>query len=242
MQEQRQALVEAMAAILAGGLGTRLRPVLAQRPKVLASVNGRPYLSYLLDQLEGTGVRTVVVCTGYLGEQVRAAFGNSYRGINLLYSQESVPLGTAGALRLALPLFKSEVVLVMNGDSYCEADLKAFWMFHRERRSQGSLLLAKVDDTRAHGRVRMDGEGVVTAFNEKGICREPGWINAGVYLLSRSLLQTIPQTFSLEKDVFPQWVTAGLLHGYSSQGRFIDIGTPESYARAEEFFAPMVTR
>ena len=107
------------AAILAGGLGTRLRSVVKDRPKVLAEIRGVPFLTYLLDQLAAAGVRDVVLCTGYMGEQVRSAFGDSYGGMCLSYSQESSPLGTAGALRLALPLFKSSSVLVMNGDSFC---------------------------------------------------------------------------------------------------------------------------
>src|SRR3989338_6029269 len=105
-------------AILAGGLGTRLRSVIADRPKVLAEVRGRPFLTYIFDQLIAASIKYAVLCTGYLGEKVCDRFGDSYGSLRLAYSQEPSPRGTAGALRLALPLFKSDSVLVMNGDSY----------------------------------------------------------------------------------------------------------------------------
>ena len=119
-------LANTTAVILAGGLGTRLRDAVANRPKVLAKVGPRPFLSYLLNQLAAAGIRHVVLCTGYMGQMVREAFGSKYRTMTLEYSLEPAPIGTAGALRLALPLLRSDPVLVMNGDSYCEADLGAF--------------------------------------------------------------------------------------------------------------------
>src|SRR5687768_5619957 len=115
------------AVILAGGLGTRLRSVISDRPKVLARVLDRPFLTYLLDQLAAAGLNYVILCTGYLGEQVKAEFGTSYSSLRLAYSQEMVPLGTAGALQLALSLIPSETVLVLNGDSFCEVDLQRFY-------------------------------------------------------------------------------------------------------------------
>src|SRR5437899_2628493 len=107
------------AAILVGGLGTRLRGIVADRPKVLAEVRGRPFLAYLLDQLVASGFQDVVLCTGYRSEQVKEVFGDGYGPLRIVYSEETVPLGTAGALRLALPLLQSETILVMNGDSFC---------------------------------------------------------------------------------------------------------------------------
>lgn len=226
------------AVILAGGLGTRLQSVVADRPKVLAEIRGRPFLAYLLDQLAAFDLRRIVLCTGYLGEQVQAAFGDTYRCLRLLYSQELSPLGTAGALRLALPLFESNPVLVMNGDSFCETDLRTFWSRHNRRDADGTLLLAEVRDTKRYGRVDIDNDGRVLHFNEKGGRGGPGWINAGIYLLNHCLLLTIPAGVraSLEREMFPAWIGQGL-HGYRSEGRFLDIGTPEAYAMAEQFFA-----
>ena len=233
-----EGLSNVTAAILTGGLGTRLRPRLADRPKVLADVRGRPFLSYLLDQLAHHEARDVVVCTGHLGEQVRAAFGDSYGTLRLAYSRELSPLGTAGALRLALPLLHSESVLVMNGDSFCDVDLGAFFSWHDTQRANGSLVLVRKSDTTRSGRVGVDVKGRITRFEEKGRQAGPGWINAGIYLLTQRLLRTIPVggAASLERELFPGWIHHGL-YGYQSNGRFLDIGTPEAYALAEQFFA-----
>ncbi len=228
-------------AILAGGLGTRLRPRLADQPKVLANVRGRPFLSYLLDQLENHEVRDVILCTGHLGEQVRTAFGDSYGKLRLAYSQELSPLGTAGALRLALPLLLSESVLVMNGDSFCDVDLGAFFSWHDMRMANGSLVLVRKSDTTRSGRVEVDAGGRVARFEEKGMQAGPGCINAGIYLLTRRLLQTMPVggAASLERELLPGWIKHGL-YGYQSGGRFLDIGTPEGYRRICEDFERMV--
>jgi len=225
------------AAILAGGLGTRLRSVVPDRPKVLAEVAGRPFVFHLLDQLAAVRVRQVVLCTGYLAHQVRDTLGETYGPMNLLYSQEPSPLGTGGALRLALSLLESETVLVLNGDSFCRANLRAFSLVHRLRGAKVTLLLAEVTDTGRFGWVELDGEGRITGFREKGKANGSGWVNGGIYLIDRSLLQTIPpqQTVSLEQDLFPAWIGRGF-YGFRSEGRFIDIGIPESLAGAETFF------
>ncbi len=223
------------AAILAGGMGTRLRSVVSDRPKVLAEVAGRPFLGFLLDQLAAAGVGRAVLCTGYLGENVCTEFGESYGNLHLQYSRESSPLGTGGGLRLALPLFESDFVLVMNGDSYCDVDLSAFWAWHYDRHGSASMVLAEVPDTARYGSVCTDDDGQILSFEEKGGREGPGWINAGIYLLARRLVMTIPvgRSVSLEREAFPGWVGRGL-YGYRSDGRFLDIGTPESYATAEQ--------
>jgi len=225
------------AAILAGGLGTRLRSVVADRPKVIADVSGRPFLAYLLEQVASAGIRNVVLCTGYMAGRIQECFGSTYGPLRITYSTEHEPLGTGGALRLALPYLESETVLVMNGDSYMDVDLRSFvnWFFQRQR--QAALVLTEVDDTSRYGRVRIDPDGSIISFEEKCDNSGPGWINAGVYLIEKSVLTRIPQGrfYSLEKDFFPQLVGGGLF-GFCAEGRFIDIGTPQSYAVAEEFF------
>jgi NDP-sugar pyrophosphorylase family protein len=232
------ALGSVSAAILAGGQGTRLRAVVSDRPKVLADVGGRPFLAYLLDVLAKHGGREVVICTGYRAEQVRQALGDSYAGMRLVYSQESEPLGTGGGLRLALPHLASEDVLVMNGDSYCEADLGEFVRFHRSRapRPTASLVVVHVKDAGRYGSVAIDSGGRVARFEEKGSPRA-GWINAGIYLMARDLVAEIPggRPVSLEREVFPGWVERGI-YAYRSPGPFIDIGAPESYQEAQSFF------
>jgi D-glycero-alpha-D-manno-heptose 1-phosphate guanylyltransferase len=224
-------------AVLAGGLGTRLRSVVDDRPKVLAQVGSRPFLAYLLDQLVASGCRSVALCTGYLGEQVSGVFGKNYGPLRLSYSQEREPLGTAGALRLVLSHIESDPILVMNGDSYCDIDLKAYGGWHYQRKAPVSMALARVARSGRYGQVKLDAGGQVFEFAEKHEQSGAGWINAGIYLVSQQVLQSIPAEgcISLERDVLPRWVGHGLC-GYMSLRPFLDIGTPEDFAAAENFF------
>lgn len=228
---------EVPAVILAGGLGTRLRGVLADRPKVLAPVAGRPFLSYLLDQLQTAGLRRAVICSGYLGEQLEAAFGDRFGALSLTYSREPAPLGTGGALRLATLHLQSELALVLNGDSFVDGSLTDFLAWHRAQACPGSLLLTWVPDTGRFGTVAVNAAGRIVAFREKEGLAQPGWINAGVYLLSRRLCESLPadRPVSLEREAFPNWLADGL-GGFTCRAAFLDIGTPESLARAEAFF------
>jgi NDP-sugar pyrophosphorylase family protein len=225
------------AAILAGGLGTRLRSVVGDRPKVLAEVGGRPFLTYLLDQLARAGAREVVLLTGYGADQVRDALGESYAGMRLSYSTEPMPLGTGGALRWALPRLASPAVLLLNGDSCCDVELGDFWRFHREYGADVSLVLARVADASRFGRVETERGGRVARFVEKGPSGAAGWVNAGIYLIERPLIAELPllRPLSLEHDLFPGWVKARHVRGFRCRGRFLDIGTPQSYAAAETF-------
>lgn len=226
------------AVILAGGSGTRLRSVVADRPKVLAEIHGKPFLAYLFDQLITAGCRSVVLCTGYLGAQIQQTFGDQFDRLDLRYSQEPQPLGTAGAVRLALPMLTSDPVWVMNGDSYCDADLRAYWHWYRNCQPVASLLLTQVSNSGRYGSVVIDNGGGIVQFREKSKNDSPGSINAGMYFLRREVLAAIPakSMVSLEYDVFPKLVGQGL-YGFAAQGRFLDIGTPEDFALAEAFFA-----
>jgi NDP-sugar pyrophosphorylase family protein len=230
-------LAEIPVAILAGGLGTRLRSSIGERPKVVAEVNGRPFLSYLLDQVARFGFRDVVLCVGWQADAVEAAIGARHGPLRLRYSREPSPLGTGGALRLALPLLEASAAMVMNGDSYCDADLAAAWAWHRERRSSATLMLVEMADTSRYGHVEVDPKGSICRFMEKQEGSTPGWINAGIYLLERARIESIAagRALSFERDVLPAWVGAGLM-GYRAEARFIDIGTPQSYSAASRFF------
>jgi NDP-sugar pyrophosphorylase family protein len=224
------------AAILAGGLGTRLRSVVADRPKVLAEVAGRPYLAHLLDQLADAGIRRCVLCTGHLGDQVEEAFGAHYRGMTLDYSREPEPLGTGGAMRHALPYLEGHQVLVLNGDSFCRVDLNRFQAFHVTGGTSASLVLVEVPDAGRYGQVEVTADGRVVRFQEKVVGAGRGWINAGIYLLDRAVIGAMPPgVVSLERQVFPSLVLRGL-RGFRTEGPFLDIGMPESYRAAERFF------
>ena len=228
------------AVVICGGLGTRLRSRVSEKPKVLAPVQGRPFLSFLLDQISSFGIEDVVLCAGYMGDQVQAEFGDSYGDISLVYSQETALLGTGGALRLAGPLIQSDMALVMNGDSFCDVDMEDLKAWHHEHNADLSMVLVRVPDVREFGSVEVSDIGRVVKFAEKqeGMDVEvKGWINAGIYLLKRSLLQTIRENapVSLERDVFPYWLGLGF-YGFKSDARFLDIGTPQSYLKAEKLF------
>ncbi|MBI2061771.1 MAG: nucleotidyltransferase family protein [Nitrospirae bacterium] len=225
------------AMILAGGLGKRLQPVVPDRQKVLAEVDGRPFLAVLLDQIGRAGVRHAVLCTGHKGDQVRSSLGDRFGAVQLSYSHETQPLGTAGALRHALPLAESDPILALNGDSYCQADLQDLVEWHQRKHADGTLALVQVPDAGRFGLVRTDAQDRVIRFDEKGGHEGPGWISAGIYVLSRKLLATIPEgrAVSIETEMFPLW-TREQLFGFRLEGRFLDIGTPDSYAVASEFF------
>jgi D-glycero-alpha-D-manno-heptose 1-phosphate guanylyltransferase len=231
------------AGILAGGAGARLRAVVPDLPKVLAPVAGRPFLAYSLDQLAAQGFRRVVLCTGYLGDVVKDSFGTNYRGMRLLYSNDERPLGTAGALLQALPMLASETVLVLNGDSFVEADLIASLQQHHRRRARATVLLAQAEEAARCGRVEVAADGFIEAFCEEDGEPGPAWINSGHYWFQRqALADLVPdEPRSLEDDVLPRWIGHGL-YGCTETGRFLDIGAPEDYVRAERFFQELTAR
>jgi D-glycero-alpha-D-manno-heptose 1-phosphate guanylyltransferase len=235
--EDLRAFSDLSVAVLAGGLGTRLRSIVSDRPKALAEIHGRPFLAYLLDRLSATGVSSVVLCTGYFGRQIEEAFGECHGNLRILYSQEVQPLGTGGALRLALPYLISDPVLVLNGDSFCAFDFKSFWNWHCARGSKATMLLTQVPDTQRFGSVEVAPDGAIIRFGEKVMGSVAGSINAGVYLLSREVIESIRPNanVSLEHQVFPTLVPKGL-YGYPGGGRFLDIGTPEDFAAAKGLF------
>jgi NDP-sugar pyrophosphorylase family protein len=226
------------AAILAGGFGTRLQPVVSDKPKIMADVRGRPFITYLLDQLADLGINEVVLCLGYMAQTVIQSLGQSYGSMQLRYSVEDKPAGTGGAIGLAKSLFTHESVLVMNGDSYFNTNLNAFvrWCFTIGAKT--GILLAQVKDTTRYGSVDLDANGVITAFKEKITSKGDGWINAGIYMLAREVVDLLPSgdKYSLERQLFPALIGKSLF-GFRAEGRFIDIGTPESYAIAHVFFA-----
>jgi NDP-sugar pyrophosphorylase family protein len=216
-------------------MGTRLRSVLPSTPKPLAPVRDRPFLELLVRQLRHQGIRHLVMCTGHLAGQIETQFGNgSPLDVEITYSREPGPLGTAGAVKHA-PCFlqDSSDFLVMNGDSFLETDFHELISFHRRSRAFVTLAVVHQENAQRYGTVQLDPDGRVTGFLEKAGSQAPGLVNAGVYVFDRAVLDYIPETpASLEKDVFPQLLSRGL-YGLRQHGAFIDIGTPEDYARAQ---------
>jgi D-glycero-alpha-D-manno-heptose 1-phosphate guanylyltransferase len=230
-------LSDITAVLLAGGLGTRLKPIVSDKPKILADICNRPFVTFLLDQLVMADIRDVVLCTGYMADQVYEKLGDVYKSLKLTYSKENTPLDTGGALRLALPHIKSDFALVMNGDSFVNVKFAVYIDWFLKNKCAAALLLANVSDTRRFGKVLVDENGRLVSFKEKESNSNSGWINAGVYLIKKSLIETIPEEtpFSLEREFFPKLVDQGLW-GFQFEGEFIDIGTPETFAYAEKFF------
>jgi NDP-sugar pyrophosphorylase family protein len=228
-------VMDTKAVLLVGGLGTRLRSLVPSAPKALAPVGDRPFLELLIRQLQEQGVRHLVMCSGYLADQIEGEFGDGRDfGVAIEYSKETRPLGTAGALKFAQPHLGSvSEFLVMNGDSFLEIDFGQLVDFHRAHGGLATVAVVAVENAARYGTVRADPSHKVTAFCEKAGDDGPGLINAGVYVFSRALLDQIPAgPASLEKDIFPTILDLGV---YAAEQRrlFIDIGTPGDYARAQ---------
>lgn len=222
--------------VLAGGLGTRLAPVLPDTPKVLAPVAGRPFLTYLLDDLERAGFSRVVLCLGHRAEAVMAVLERRPGGLRLDVSREPAPLGTAGALRLALGQVETPWLLVQNGDSRVAHCPGAFARWHLTAGHPASLLAVRVPDAARYGRLESGASGRVRAFVEKDGRHQPGTIYAGLAMLPRPAIEAVsPDRFvQLENAVLPRLAAEGRLFAQTIDAPFIDIGTPESYARVRE--------
>ena len=223
------------ALVLAGGEGTRLRPLTLTTPKPVMPLAGRPFLSYMLDWLGSHGVDEVILSCGFLSDGVRRVLGDIYQGMRLRYVVEDQPLGTAGPVRLALDEgLLAERLLVLNGDVLTDIDLTAELEQHQRTGAAVTLALVAVEDVTSYGVVPTDEEGRVIAFLEKTEGEVPtNRINAGAYVVERSVLESVPpgQAVSFEQEVFPRLVGQGL-YGYAAEGYWIDIGTPERYLEA----------
>jgi D-glycero-alpha-D-manno-heptose 1-phosphate guanylyltransferase len=230
------------AIVLAGGLGTRLRRVVDDVPKPMAPVLGRPFLAYVLDQLVDSGFHAVVLAAGYRHEVIRSYFGDEYRGLALVWSVESKPLGTGGALQLAYDRAHSGDVFVLNGDTYLELDYRAMLKAHLSAGAQLSVAICQVPDVARYGALEVS-DGIVRGFREKGQSG-PGWINGGTYVLGPALHDRLPKrgAFSFEQELLAPEVQSIRPLAFLTTGLFIDIGIPEDYARAQELFSPRVTR
>lgn len=222
--------------VLAGGLGTRLRGVLTDRPKVLAPILGQPFLNHLARGLARQGASRLILCLGHLAETVIEHVGTRpVDGVEFVPVIEREPLGTAGAVRLARPTVTSDPALVLNGDSLVVADLAGFADRHRAAGVEASLLAVRVGDTTRFGRLDVNAAGFIERFSEKNPdAQGEGLISAGIYLFSAALLDRLmlmPGP-SLERDVL-QVLPAGSIRAEVTEGAFIDIGTPESLIEAE---------
>lgn len=221
------------AVILVGGLGTRLGELTRTIPKPMLPVGDRPFLEYVLALLRREGFARVLFCTGHLADVVKDHFGDGARfGLEIEYSLETEPVGTGGAIRLAREQL-DEQFLVLNGDTIFDFPMRRLpELLERHPDVLGTMALRHVDDVARYGSVRTEGDCVL-AFEEKG-CIGPGWINGGVYCLKHTALDLLPAgRSSLERDLFPQLAGRRQLCALGCDGYFLDIGLPETLARAQ---------
>jgi len=217
-----------IAVILAGGLGTRLRSVVSDRPKPMAFVNGRPFLDYLVQRLLSFGISEIVICVSYMRENIISYFQDKYPK-TIKFSAEESPLGTGGALSRASSLLSKKVsFLVLNGDTYMPIDYEQLRAFHIQKRADATIVLAKSTDPQFAG-VEVNSFSKITEFG--GNSNSSGLVNAGVYWIDRKVFDQFPseQQFSFEKDFLPTFVKRAKVYGYIVENMFVDIGTPESY-------------
>jgi len=224
------------AVILAGGFGTRLQSVVTDLPKPMAPINGKPFLEYLLNYCIRQGIQRVVISTGYKHESIENYFGTSYQSLSIAYAQEISPLGTGGGIQLALKKCKEKNVVILNGDSFFEVDLKTLEQNHLSVKSEFSIAAKKMFNFNRYGILQTKGSKII-AFDEKRQIDE-GLINAGVYIIDREffLSLNLPEKFSMEKDYMEKFFSTHEFNAFEFEGYFIDIGIPEDYEKAQRDF------
>jgi D-glycero-alpha-D-manno-heptose 1-phosphate guanylyltransferase len=224
------------AIVLAGGFGTRLRQVVPDLPKPMAPIAGRPFLEILLSTLARKGFTRIVLSLGFMSDKIIEHFGNSFKGMELLYEVEPLPLGTGGAIRAALARCLSDHVYIFNGDTYLDLEVDALERLWQSKHNP-VIVVREVADTARFGKVEMR-DGQVVAFREKGMSG-PGLINAGCYILPQNLLDDFPSNkpFSIESEFFIESLQRIRFDGFITHGRFIDIGVPDDYALAQTVLA-----
>ena len=225
--------------ILAGGFGTRLKSVVSDVPKPMAPVAGCPFLAYLLDYWIGQGIQRFVISTGHLANVIVSHFGNTFRSASITYVQETSPLGTGGALRLALNsvTWANELALMANGDTWFPVQLQQLRVDAVQQGTPITLALKRLEKNDRYGGVAIGAMGEITTFGEK--TTGASYINAGCYLFNvaviKKALTDMPATFSLENDFLVPFASQGFVGSSIQDQPFLDIGIPEDYKRASEF-------
>ena len=227
------------AIILAGGMGTRLKTIISDLPKPMAPIMNVPFLTYQLNYLKHFGIKKVIFSVGYLSEKIIAHYNQSFENISIKYSIEKNPLGTGGGIRMAMSNLNEDLVLILNGDSFFDLDLEQFYNLHLEQKSDFSLALRYVNNSERYGNIEFNSSNQITSFIEKNQLNQSGYINAGVYILSKKLYlqNTKPDiNFSIEKDFFEKQLNQLIIKGFEFKDYFIDIGIPEDYLKAQDDF------
>jgi D-glycero-alpha-D-manno-heptose 1-phosphate guanylyltransferase len=227
------------ALILAGGFGTRLRSIVNDVPKPMAPVEGKPFLEYLLDYWIDQGIERFVISTGYLGHLIKEYFGKCFRTSKIEYIHESTPLGTGGAVRLALreANWLGKQLILINGDTWFETDVKLLVRAAERHQKPVTITLKAIEANDRYGGVDVNRDGLVTTFG----LRHSGkmLINTGCYLLAaceiERAMKDYPENFSFEEDFLKAYAEAGQVAASIQDRQFLDIGVPDDYRRAAEF-------
>ncbi|MCR4275196.1 MAG: sugar phosphate nucleotidyltransferase [Candidatus Wolfebacteria bacterium] len=223
--------------ILCGGKGERLKSVINDRPKVLAPMgDNKAFLDIIIDNLLSKGFKRIILSVGYLKDQIINRYEN-YENAEILFSEESAPLGTGGAIKNTEFLISGDHFMVMNGDSFFDIDFFDFFDMHLKNDSLLSIALTEVDDVSDYGSVELDNNNKISRFKGKNQKKEKGLVNAGIYLVKKDIFKNMPKadSFSLEHDLIPKVLELNC-YGFKGSGRFIDIGTPERYEKAVIMF------
>ena len=228
--------------ILAGGLGTRLRQVVSELPKCMAPVCGKPFLSYLLDYLKRFNVGKVILSVGYLRDSIIQFIDNQKDNYNFdfEFAIEETPLGTGGGIKLALSKAVTDNVVVLNGDTFFDVDIKALIMNHLQSKKDITIALKPMENFERYGNVILDENGQVVEFQEKKFCTM-GLINGGIYVMKRKngMMDGMSEKFSFETEVLQKQAKILNVNGLICDNYFIDIGIPEDYAKANNEFDKM---
>jgi D-glycero-alpha-D-manno-heptose 1-phosphate guanylyltransferase len=220
------------AIILAGGLGTRLRSVVSDVPKCMAPVNGIPFINFIISYLKNEGVQRFILSLGYKSEMIIEHVNKTFAQLDIEYVIEDTPLGTGGAIKLACGKTKTNDVLILNGDTLFNINLKDLAEFHKDKKADFTVALKEMKDFNRYGSVETDKNFAIKAFHEKKYC-EQGFINGGVYALNVSgfMNEALPDVFSFEKDFLEKNIGKKKFYGLPCEYYFIDIGIPDDYER-----------
>ena len=221
--------------ILAGGLGTRLREVVPDKPKVMAEVNGRPFLEYILDYLISEDFINVTLLLGYKSEYIKNFYGDNYKNLKISYSVEREILGTGGAVKFASKSINNKYLFVLNGDTY--NFIKNVKDILNVQNNSEVIFTKRLINVSRYGNIKVDEEGYIISLLEKSNKVEPGLINTGTYVINKNDLNSIEaDKFSLEREYLPSQIKKKKVLSLPTNGLFIDIGVPNDYKRAQTIF------
>jgi len=220
------------AIILAGGPGTRLQSVVSDVPKCMAPVNGIPFINFIITYLKKEGVERVIFSLGYMSEILIEYVSKTFAGLDIEYVIEDTPLGTGGAIKFASGKAKSNDVIILNGDTLFNINLKDLSEFHAANKADFTVALKEMRNFSRYGSVEIAHNFAIKTFHEKALC-EKGFINGGVYVLNINsfINETLPDAFSFEKDYLEKNTGKKKFYGLECENYFIDIGIPEDYDR-----------